>query len=380
MGRRFEFIDALRGYAILAVIAVHSAQLYPHLSPSVRAFLDQGARGVQLFFLVSALTLMQSWHGRRDEGKARTLNFFIRRFFRIAPMFYVGIAFFFWMDGLEPRYFAPAGIDPWHVAMTALFLHGWHPETITSVVPGGWSIAVEMTFYLVFPVLAGTIRSWKSALLFVVGTVLLAEAVLPAATASVQDMRPDLPPYLISTFTFLWFFNQLTPFALGFLVFFALRDGPRLPRWLAWAGLALAGAAAVALVRHPPAVVQIHIAYSACFALAVLCIASGADAIVVNRPIRFLGRISFSVYLVHFVWYELLLKLADRKVDVFAPFQEWNGNGFYFVFFSAILLSTAMVSSVTHRFIERPMIHVGARLIRRIDTSDRPPRSLREPA
>ena len=34
---------------------------------------------------------------------------------------------------------------------TAFFLHGLHPEAINSVIPGGWSIAVEMTFYLFFP-------------------------------------------------------------------------------------------------------------------------------------------------------------------------------------------------------------------------------------
>lgn len=294
-------------------------------------------------------------------------------------MFYVGIAFFLWLDGFQPRYFAPAGIGPWHVAMTAAFLHGWHPETITSVVPGGWSIAVEMTFYLVFPLLAAVIRSWKSALLLVAGTVLLAEASLPGATAWVQVMRPDLPPYLVSTFTFLWFFNQLTPFALGILVFFALRARPRLPPLLAWSGLAISMGAAVAMALHPPTVVQIHIAYSACFALAVLCIAGGADTLVVNRPIRFLGRISFSAYLVHFVWYELVLAQTDRKVDLFAPFDGWNGNGFFLIVFTGVLSITVLVSSVTHRFIERPMIDAGSRLTRRIAASAQLRRAVQEP-
>src|SRR5262249_1766145 len=48
--KRLAYIDALRGYAILGVMVVHSAQLIPDLSAPWRALTNQGARGVQLFF------------------------------------------------------------------------------------------------------------------------------------------------------------------------------------------------------------------------------------------------------------------------------------------------------------------------------------------
>ena len=54
---------------------------------------------------------------------------------------------------------APNGVEWYYVPLTALFLNGYHPEMVTSVVPGGWSIVVEMTFYLVLPLLATAIRS-----------------------------------------------------------------------------------------------------------------------------------------------------------------------------------------------------------------------------
>jgi len=58
-------------------------------------------------------------------------------------MFWLAIPFFLLLTG--------KGAPAWEVATTALFVHGFHPQTINSVVPGGWSIAVEMTFYAVFP-------------------------------------------------------------------------------------------------------------------------------------------------------------------------------------------------------------------------------------
>jgi peptidoglycan/LPS O-acetylase OafA/YrhL len=135
-------------------MAVHASQAAPEWTGVGRTLVDQGARGVQLFFVASALTLKLSWDSRNDG----LFRFYARRVFRIGPMFWLGIVFFVWLDGYGPRYFAPNGINENHVILTSLLLHGWHPEYITSVVHGEWSIAVEMAFYLVFPVAIFFIR------------------------------------------------------------------------------------------------------------------------------------------------------------------------------------------------------------------------------
>jgi peptidoglycan/LPS O-acetylase OafA/YrhL len=80
------------------VIAVHSSQYFDDLPIGVRALADQGARGVQLFFVASAMTLCMSWHSRNDGA----LPFYIRRFFRIAPMYYLSIPLFLWDRGFGP--------------------------------------------------------------------------------------------------------------------------------------------------------------------------------------------------------------------------------------------------------------------------------------
>jgi len=49
---------------------------------------------------------------------------------RIAPMFWLAIPFFLLLTG--------KGAPAWEVATTALFVHGFHPQTVNSVVPGGW--------------------------------------------------------------------------------------------------------------------------------------------------------------------------------------------------------------------------------------------------
>ena len=211
----FGFIDALRGYAILAVMAVHASQTSPSLIGVGRKFLDQGARGVQLFFVASALTLTMSWHSRNDG----VVRFYLRRLFRIVPMFWLGIIFFVWLDGFGPRYFAPNGIGENHVLLTTLFLNGWHPEYITSVVSGGWSIVVEMTFYLIFPALVYLIRGWISAILALILANTFANYAVQLFWLKRFSFWPKISDNLVSSFLNFWFPNQLPVFIVGFLVY-----------------------------------------------------------------------------------------------------------------------------------------------------------------
>lgn len=57
---RFDYIDALRGVAILMVIAVHSSQSVTNLPALVSKVASYGQMGVQLFFVLSAITLCYS--------------------------------------------------------------------------------------------------------------------------------------------------------------------------------------------------------------------------------------------------------------------------------------------------------------------------------
>jgi peptidoglycan/LPS O-acetylase OafA/YrhL len=129
---RYGYIDAIRGWAILGVIAVHTSQ-FTNLGGVAGWIVAQGRWGVQLFYIASALTLMLSWHHRQDG----VMPFYLRRLFRIAPMFWLAIPFFLMVNGTTKSFWAPEGIHGWQIAATALFVHGFHPRSINSVVPGG---------------------------------------------------------------------------------------------------------------------------------------------------------------------------------------------------------------------------------------------------
>ncbi|MGE9115721.1 hypothetical protein, partial [Escherichia coli] len=73
--------------------------------------------------------------------------------FRIAPMFYLGIVLYLLLSRSTAMQLPTDRATVGDVAATILFVHGWFPSAINTVVPGGWSIAAEAMFYVIFPLL-----------------------------------------------------------------------------------------------------------------------------------------------------------------------------------------------------------------------------------
>lgn len=186
----------------LGVLTVHAAQQVPYFPGKHLA--SAGAHGVQLFFLLSSITLVGSFSLRAQTENFPLRNFYLRRFFRIAPLFWCGIAFYLLLDGTKPRFWAPSGISLQHVFSTIFFLHGWAPTAINSVVPGGWSIAVEMTFYLLLPFLARHILSTWSAASMAFFSLLASIFLNRLAQPLIGNYLPQNEQYLVTSFLYFW--------------------------------------------------------------------------------------------------------------------------------------------------------------------------------
>jgi peptidoglycan/LPS O-acetylase OafA/YrhL len=358
---RYDYIDALRGYAILLVILVHSSQMIGGLQTYVHKIGDQGARGVQLFFVASAITLCMSWHRRHDGVGA----FYVRRLFRIAPMFWLAILYFTLADGVGPRYFEPDGIGAKHIVLTALFAHGFLPSTFTSVVPGGWSIAVEMMFYAVFPFLISTIKSWRTA------AMAAAVALIPAAFtyASIQAAKEVQPPSwggAYQVFSTLNFVHQLPVFLIGMAAYFIIRDEEyevrRRPFQVSFISLMPVAIVLEGYYRFGIewAEFGFHSSYAVAFAGIAITLARTPRTIFVNPCIIWVGKISFSGYL----WHLALIHLVPVNFSKLSPMVNWMW------FYLALTALTVAASSVTYIAVEKPFIAFGNTLLRRLQAGE----------
>jgi peptidoglycan/LPS O-acetylase OafA/YrhL len=304
-------------------------------------------------------------------------SFYLRRLFRIAPLFWLAMVFYWVFPDVAPRFWlaqwAPNGVHPFYFALTALFAHGWHPYTFNSIVPGGWSIAVEMTFYAVFPF----VFSWLNSLArSIAAAVLLGfggwfEFRTMHWLYHHQWIRGmDLQVY--DFFVRHWFPTQCVVFVLGIVVYHLLKSpAVELARnrvgalslflfglavWLAFAGN----------YEFVPFLVMVIAMAGMIFA-----ISARQVPMVVSAAICYVGRISYSCYLVHFAALGMALRLLNIHLTAGEPLFDGGGhmaNGFLFLaIFGLGLLFTIPVATLTMRLIEDPGIECGRRLVKRLN-------------
>jgi peptidoglycan/LPS O-acetylase OafA/YrhL len=351
--RHFDYIDALRGYAILMVIAVHTSQAFPDLPDALAKILNQGARGVQLFFVTSALTLSMSWVARNEDAA----DFYTRRIFRIAPMFWIAIIFFLWLGG-GPSIYAPDGIGVRQVLMTALLVHGLWPDTITSVVPGGWSVADEVIFYVLFPAMVPPLlkASWKSVIIAALATLVL----VPRLSGLLEGFSYLLPSFaegVAGIYFSLWFPRQLPCFIFGIALFkFSTERRP-----ISVSAAKYVCIVAIALMLIIPFLEGVKYAlplglatsYGIAFSLLALSLMYWPTSPLISAPVVWIGKISYSAYFVHFAtlyYLPALRPIGSPIVDVAFSY-------------GVVVVITAGISSLTYLTIEKPMIRLGSALI-----------------
>ncbi len=143
--------------AILLVITSHCGLWVPAQTVFTH-FAYYGIYGVQLFFVMSAFTLCHSIKKDSELTGRLYAAFMIRRFFRIAPLYYLAIPFYYFISrlwaGSSPTIFPQPAMYNWpSVLVNLLFVNGLCPFANNWVVPGGWTIGCEFLFYAMFPFL-----------------------------------------------------------------------------------------------------------------------------------------------------------------------------------------------------------------------------------
>ena len=372
----FAYIDAVRGFAFLAVLVSHVTTCVGPFPG--RDVVSGGDYGVQLFFLASAITLCYSMEARSKVDRRPLLSFYLRRVFRIAPLFWLAMVFYWVFPGVMPSFwlgqFAPLGVRPSYFLATAAFVHGWAPYAFNSIVPGGWSIAVEMNFYVLFPVL---FRYLGKSFRFAGGALLASVVYLRVLYRLTRHPWPGITEYVWQFFSMHWLPAQLPVFVLGFFVYHLTRDRLLRQRLQSKAaavwGLLGSLLVTVSALRGSGLVLVPQMMYvSAGLSGMIVSLSGGSLGLFVNKALCRVGRLSYSCYLVHFAALGFSLRLLGIHLDGYHT--SWDAgsplrNGEYFAALCvASLVLTISISMLTERFVEQPGIALGRVLIRRINS------------
>jgi peptidoglycan/LPS O-acetylase OafA/YrhL len=359
---KLDYIDALRGIAIMAVVLIHTGQFDIAKYPSfLHAIINKGSRGVQLFYVISAFTIFLSFKSRLSKEKHANLNFFIRRFFRIAPMYYIAIGYYLWQDGLGDRYFLgdQDHITISNIASNFLFLHSFNPYWINSIVPGGWSVAIEMIFYCLVPVLFYRIKNLNAAIIFFIITLCFRFFL----NVLLRKINPIADNNLLGEYLFIYLPNQLPVFALGIILFFLiLKKSDTTVNPFTFGCLAVL--LLIELTLEIP-ILPNHIKFGVAFFLLTFFLSKVPLKLVVNKIVMYIGTVSYSMYLVHIAVIHWLAKLGF--MNMIETSNAWVSIINLGLRLILVLTVSTAICTIFYNLIEVPFQKIGKRIIDKIE-------------
>ena len=328
-------IDGLRCLAVMLVVLFH-VQL---------PFISGGYLGVDVFFVISGFLVTSVITNSMERGTFRFSNFYARRIRRLFPAVFVTVVaslvagwFLFPPDAysdLAQSSIATllSGSNIYFWATSGYFETAAHYKPLLHT----WSLAVEEQFYLVWPLsillIAGRTPNRRRL------AVALAVAVVLSTGLAEWMIRRDA---MSAAFFLLPF--RINEFAIGALVAFL----PALKARYANEGLSLAGLAGVlvpSFLYTPETVFPGLSAMVPCVATAAL-IYAGPQTLLAKlfslRPLTYVGRISYSVYLAH--W------------PIIAFFLFWRGSavGLSPVEQAVLVAASLALGALLYHLVETP--------------------------
>jgi peptidoglycan/LPS O-acetylase OafA/YrhL len=374
----YPLVDVLRAVAALLVVGYHVIAITPwdpRLTEGLLRIFHMGWIGVDCFFVISGfvITLSALKESERDPANFRR-GFAIRRLARIAPLYYLtSIVFVLFIS--RDLLSTPAGHQAYQAIMHLLFVHNLDAATAGAINGPSWSIGLEMQFYL-FIMLAVPWLSRVSIWRMVVILVLVAWAYRYAVTwflvpgvASAhyqQAYTAQLP-------------GTLDAFGLGMAFGLAVVRGKGWlqrslqPTWLnfsLWTALAFVLSVVLWKIFWPRShywySISMIVFWRGLLALAFACWLASAMTMPwaysrVFIPLRYLGTISYGIYLWH--------------LPVLLTLMKFPGMG-HGAMMGGTIAGAILMGSISWHLMEQPIL----RRARKWASSRKPPPALADEA
>jgi peptidoglycan/LPS O-acetylase OafA/YrhL len=333
-------LDGLRIIAAGAVVILHYSDYFRDL-PAGHFMVEHTWHFnlfVDLFFVVSGFVIARQYHARVDDA-ASIGRFLWRRLARIYPLHLATLAFYVALAGAlqfgVARTDNPARYPLSDLPAQFLLLHAFVGERLTFNFPS-WSLSAEMFCYLLFPLVALTVRRRREAIIALVVLTALANSLWAAATGTIPWAD--------------WInqggaFRALPAFNLG-IACYLFSD--RIARWPFVPGaLVVSLATFIALGSLLPTMA----ALVAIYAIAVLAIqADGAGRETLMSRLGFdrWSPLTYSCYMLHIPVATVIITLGSRLLSFSSPNER-------LILAPAAVIVLAFASIVSLRAFETPL-------------------------
>jgi peptidoglycan/LPS O-acetylase OafA/YrhL len=337
-GARLHFVDGMRGLAALMVFGFHVTSFF-----GGDTWLQYGWLGVQVFFVLSGFVIAHSIGDARVTARYFG-QFVLRRSLRLDPPYWAVLALALTLGQLSNVVLTDRTLPfPGWPAVLAHLFYLQNVLDFGDVVDVFWSLCIEMQLYLVFILALGVMQRCGAGPRREGVTAAAVLALLAAVSLALQVGTFRLPMRA-------WFLDFWHVFSLGILATWTLR-GKVGRGWF----YGVASVMAVAAFR-PRWNIQLAVALGTGLLLFVVGrwgrLRSGLNV----APLQFMGRISYSFYLIHTV---VLSRLCRLMVRTGIPPEE---NG---ALAAALGLGLSLAAAyLLYRLVERPCAGLSKRLKR----------------
>jgi len=337
-------LDGWRAIAILGVIAVHDLPIMIGRH-SLRKAQDYGGLGVALFFAISGVLICSRiLEEEALTGRFHLKLFYIRRLFRIQPaaLVYLAVIGILTLCGILHEH-----LKYW---LGALFLYQnflYRPDLVTemqSFFTGHfWTLAVEEHFYLLISLALFFVK--KRRLPFFIGVFLLVKIA--------HKIGIHYAPDALIRRTY-WQIQLLLLPSIAALLLREPQVRAAAVRWMrpGWVFLVTALACTLAGWRSTADVTSVLLyAFTFWVVATMLHPHSWTTRALELKPLRFIGRISYSIYLWHVLFFSTKLgaPVSSHLLLVLSQ-RPWK-------YVCALAIATA-----SYYLIEKPFVRMGHRL------------------
>jgi len=326
--KHIAILDPLRGLAALLVVLFHySGSVLPTVMPNVlEAPFAIGKSGVQVFFVISGFVIPFAMT-RRSYGWGDLPLFMARRYVRIAPPAYVAMlaCVLYQLISLQVNgrpvsgsHWPGLGLTAWlgNLSFMPEYLGIDHYNFVY------WTLGIEFQYYLFIglslPLLLDAKKEWRTVLVLVLALCI-----------------GFLPGYS--------YFRYGSYFTLG-IALFLLREG--LIGRPAYGALSVLACVA-AYFQHEP----VFVIPAALTALLILL-----QPPLGSRPLNWLGRVSFSLYITHVPTAYFAETVLKRVTDIHV--HDWGR----LVMFTVYVALSLVVAGIFNKLVELPALRWSQRI------------------
>ena len=365
--KRLEYIDFLRGIAILLVILSHVSLYIKDIYPILFYLFFSGQFGVQLFFLITGLLFSIKYY----EGNFDIKSFYIKRLFRIIPLYYIGmlvwIIYIFFFDN-------KINLDFIYIVQQMLFLNSLDRNNFSpAILPGGWSISTEMIFYLLFPLI---IFFFKKNMYFLCISIILMSLII--FLTSIFFLQPILLKYKFishvavnDSFSYLYclILNQINAFIIGMLTF-ALQKKIILKKVYFFLFIIFYLISVFFLNTKIKTGINGYFSVmfsSVAFSVLIILIHKKNYESYLKKAIIKIGIVSYSIFVFHSLFI-IFLSNYTNKISLFIIDNYFLSQSFvktieFLLVYLLTILFSYYISTITYKFIEIPGIKYGNRFL-----------------